>query len=59
MTHHKQNIAKACQQSMIDAEARGYVGELYYQEQMAKRYTQHKCNKCDRWHIWKMKNDTP
>jgi len=42
-----------CEKDKILGESRGYVGNLGWLEKMSKRYTQHKCNKCGLWHIWK------
>lgn len=45
----------ACEQSRVNAKARGYIGELEWLEVMSKGHTQSKCPKCNLFHLWKKK----
>ena len=45
----------SCEKSRVLSQSRGYLGELDYLEKKSRRYTQHKCNKCGLFHIWKKK----
>ena len=48
-------LLKSCVDSEIKRVAMGYIAYLDWLEKMSERYTQHKCDRCGLWHIWKVK----
>lgn len=46
---------KSCFDSILKAQLRSYIGELEYQEKMSMRYDQRLCDRCGKYHIWKLR----
>lgn len=55
-TNDERALLQSCVDSEIKTVARGYTSELEWQEKMSKGYTQHKCTRCGKYHIWKRKD---
>lgn len=55
MPSQSTKLLQSCIDAEIKAVARGYNGELAYLEKKSKTYTQHKCDRCGKYHIWKRK----
>jgi len=51
----KPRLYEACVRATLEQINYGYIAYADYLEQKSKRYTQHKCPRCNKYHIWRRK----